>query len=117
MFCINFNGVPIGHSNLENGDPPMGCAEGVFKPNENFPDFAAGAQKAHETDPAINRWTGLNLTTADGVSVDCTDVVLMQVNFGDETEYHVDAIGIGYPLYEVLFPGRYAAYEDGISRK
>ena len=115
MFQIHFDGKLIGHSELEGGDPPMGCAEGVFKPTENFADFAANAPKAKEEDPAVTRWSGLKLTTASGEPIDCIDVVLMEVKFIDETERRVDAIGIGYPLYEDLFPGRYAAYEANLS--
>ena len=43
---------------------------------------------------------------------DRTGVVLHRVDFGDEIEIYVAALGIGYPLYEELFPEHVAAYEN-----
>jgi hypothetical protein len=115
MFHIHFDDELIGLSALEAGDPPMGCAEGVFIPHEGFKAFQANVPAENDNDPAIKRWLGLTVTTDGTVQIDCADVVLLEVNFGDEIELRVDALGIGYPLYEELFPGRYAAYEASLS--
>jgi hypothetical protein len=32
-------------------------------------------------------------------------------------EIEIEVLGIGYPLYEELFPGRYATYEAGFQKR
>ncbi|NQV61894.1 MAG: hypothetical protein HQ502_19660 [Alphaproteobacteria bacterium] len=110
MFQIFQNGKLIGNSALETGDPPMGVAEGEFIPLDEFEKFRASVSPEPVDDVAIKRWTGLALTTSEGDSIKCNDVVLFEYDFGDHKEFRVDAVGIGYPLYEELFPGRHANY-------
>jgi len=111
MFHLFYYEKLIGKSALEDGDPPMGCAEGVFLAEDAFSDFRANIAPQPDGDPAINRWAGLSLQTEDGVKVECHDAVLFEWDFGDQKELHVDVLGIYNPRYEELFPGRYAAYE------
>ena len=115
MFRIYFDGKLIGCSALEDGDPPMGCAEGLFIPREEFKNFQASVSPEEDGDPAIKRWVGLSVSTDEGAQIDCLDVGLFEYDFGDDKELRVDALGIGYPIYEKLFPGRYAAYEASFS--
>lgn len=114
MFQIHFGGLLIGHSELENGDPPMGCAEGNFFPSADFEQFVANKLPENDQDIAVKRWIGLSTITPAGEQVECADVVLFEYNFGSEKEFRVDVIAIVNPLYETLFPGRYAAYEASL---
>jgi hypothetical protein len=111
MFHLFYHEKLIGKSALEDGDPPMGCAEGVFFAEEEFFEFRANIAPQPDDDPAINRWVGLSVHTEDGAKVECLDTVLFEWDFGDHKELRVDVLGIHNPRYEELFPGRYAAYE------
>ncbi|MGJ8532427.1 MAG: hypothetical protein ACSHYC_09630 [Alphaproteobacteria bacterium] len=110
MFQVFSDGKLIGHSALEGGDPPMGCAEGRFFPNEKFEEFQSRVLPELDDDPQLRRWIGLSVSTDGGVQIECIGVALFELDFGNYKELRVDAIGIGYPLYEELFPGRHAAY-------
>lgn len=111
MFQILFDGLLIGYSELENGDPPMGCAEGNFFPSADFEQFVSNKLPENDQDTAVKRWFGLSAITPGGEQIECLDVVLFEYDYGSEKEFLVDVIAISYPLYETLFPGRYAAYE------
>lgn len=114
MFQILYHEELLGTSALENGDPPMGCAEGVFTPDEAFSDFRTNVAPQTDNDPTINRWVGLTVRTEHGASVECLDVVLLEWSLGGHKELRIDVLGIPYPRYEELFPGRYAAYEASL---
>ena len=111
MFRILFDGVEAGRSALENGDPPMGCAEGAFLPAPDFAALCARLAPEPDGDPAIQRRTGFTVATEDGASVPCLDAVIFSFDVGDGREHHVDVIGIAADDYERLFPGRCAAHE------
>lgn len=114
MFQILYDEQLIGHSELENGDPPMGCAEGKFLPSAGFERFVSKVPPENDRDIAVKRWIGLSVVTPDGEQVECLDVVLFEYDYGSEKEFLIDVIAISYPLYETLFPGRYAAYEASL---
>ena len=111
MFRILFDGVEAGRSALENGDPPMGCAEGAFLPDPGFAALCARLAPEPDGDPDIQRRTGFSVATEDGAAVPCRDAVILSFDVGDGPEHRVDVIGIAGDAYERLFPGRYAAYE------
>ena len=106
----------IGRSALEDGDPPMGCAEGVFLAEDGFLEFQSRIAPQSDDDPTITRWVGLTVRTEDGVDVECMDAVLIKYDFGDHTELRIDVLGIPYPRYEELFPGRYADYDASFGK-
>lgn len=114
VFKIYFGGQLIGQSELEEGDPPMGCAEGRFFPSAEFEQFTSKIPPENDQDVGMKQWTGLSATTPAGEQVECADVVLFEYDFGSEKEFRVDVIAIVNPLYETLFPGRYAAYEASL---
>lgn len=101
---------------MEDGDPPMGCAEGDFFAEEAFSEFRADNAPQPEGNPAISRWVGLSVQAEGGEEIECLDAVLFEYDFGDHKELRIDVIGIPYPLYEELFPGRYAAYESSFQK-
>lgn len=116
MFHLLHQEKLVGKSALEDGDPPMGCAEGVFIAEEAFSEFRANTAPQPDDDPAVNRWVGLSVRTEDGVKVECLDAVLFEYDFGDHKEFRIDVLGIPHPRYEELFPGRYAAYEASLDK-
>ncbi|MDD9907215.1 MAG: hypothetical protein OXT06_26865 [Rhodospirillaceae bacterium] len=117
MFQIFHDGQHIGNSALETGDPPMGAAGGEFIPSNAFETFRANVEPEPDNNDNIKRWAGLALATSEGEPIECIGVALFEYDFGDHMELEVDAVGIGYPLYEELFPGRHAKYIASFVRK
>lgn len=54
MFHVFHNDILIGRSKLENGDPPMGCAEGQFAPFDEFTKFRKSVTPEQDNDVAKN---------------------------------------------------------------
>ena len=97
----------IGHSALESGDPPMGVASGKF--------FAVPAYASIQPQCIANRdlpQTHLGLTVArpNGDLIPAEHGVAILDYSVELGEIEVHAFGIGYPLYEELFPNLAAAY-------
>ena len=97
----------IGHSALESGDPPMGVASGKFfaLPAYAFiqPQFIASRDlpQSHLA-LTIVRPNGDLIPSEHGVTI---------LDYSAELgEIEVHVVGIGYPLYEELFPNLAAAY-------
>ena len=99
----------IGYSALESGDPPMGVASGKFMPLAAYEAIRAQCIASRDMSQkhlafSIVQPNGLPLPVTLGISV---------LDYSAElgpTEIEVHAIGIGYPLYEQLFPAQVAAY-------
>ena len=106
MFEILHEGVVIGTSALELGDPPMACAEGVLRPAAGFAAFRANVAPEPDGDPDLLRWTGLACRIAGGGPVPCIDVVLFEFDAGEGLELWVDVLGIDRELHDALFPDR-----------
>ena len=116
MFLLFYDEKYIGKSMLEDGDPPMGCAEGIFIAEAVFSEFRANIPPQPDDNLSIKRWTGLSVRTESGVKVECLDAVLFEYDFGEHKELRSDVSGIPYPRYEELFPGRHAAYETNFGK-
>jgi hypothetical protein len=106
-FKVFAGGTLIGHSALESGDPPMGVASGRFLPLPAYSSIQSqciasrNLPQAH-LELSIVRPSGEPLPAADGVAI---------LDYSAELgEIEVHAVGIGYPLYEQLFPQHAAAY-------
>lgn len=114
MFKVFHEDLHIGDTDLaRGGDPPMGCAEGEFKPTEGFATFQKSVLPQAQDEPDYKIWSGLILKMADGRQVQCVDVVLHLVEFDDnDIEVFVDALGVSEPSYETLFPQHVEAYEN-----
>jgi hypothetical protein len=114
-FEIYSNGTLIGHSDLEHGDPPMGVAAGRFMPLPAYEQIrgAVPMDLAESVLPsqdhlnlAVREAGGKELVSSGGVQItDYSEAV------GPEG-FQVEILGIGYPLYEELFPQHVAAYRD-----
>jgi len=107
----------IGHSALEGGDPPMGLAIGRFFPSPAYQQIqpkviaAIDSWQEHLSLTVLDTESGLPLPAQAGVQV-----IDASAQLGPEgMEVHV--MGIGYPLYEQLFPGRHAAYVASFSNE
>jgi hypothetical protein len=107
--------TPIGYSELECGDPPMGVATGRFLP---LPAYEAIQPIVVAARNGLQTHLALTVRTADGHSIPAQGGV--QINdhsaeLGSEG-IEVEVLGIGYPLYEELFPGRHAEYAAGFGK-
>jgi len=110
MFEVRCDEIPIGHSALELGDPPMGVAFGRFIPLPAYSRvqavcIAVTKNPAQKQSILTIRQPDGSLLPAQGVSI------------GDlgEGEIEVTAVGIPYPLYEQLFPKHVQAYQTQFS--
>jgi hypothetical protein len=108
-FTVFINSTPIGCSELESGDPPMGVASGKFCP---FPSYQEVQPSVIAARDGSQDHLGLTVRTFDGQLLPAqggVQILDYSKELGAEgIEVHV--CGIGYPLYEELFPGRHAAY-------
>lgn len=109
-FTVFFNSTPIGYSELEGGDPPMGTSVGRFLPLPSYQEVQPLLVAARLTS---QDHLALTVQTTDAQGG--TQIVDFSSELGSEgIELHV--CGVGYPLYEELFPGRHAAYVASLSK-
>ncbi|SDN38060.1 hypothetical protein [Pseudomonas azotoformans] len=104
------NGQPIGWSDLELGDPPMGVAFGVFVPAPGYSiiqeQVRAFAQRDQRHFNFTVRIVGAEAIRAAGVCIadyssDC-----------GEDAIELSVLGIEYPPYGDVFPEHVAAYNQ-----
>lgn len=97
----------IGYSALETGDPPMGAACGKFLP---LPAYSAIQSQfiSHRDLPQAH--LALSIVCASGERLPAERGVAILDYSLELGEIEVHAVGIGYPLYEQLFPHQVAAY-------
>lgn len=93
----------------------MGCAEGALIPSDGFNQFKTTVPPENDGDDAIKRWIGLTVVTETGETIDFHDVVLTEVDFGNEVELRVDVLGIPAKQYEALFPNHWQTYESRLN--
>ena len=115
-FTVFFDSTPIGYSDLEGGDPPMGVAVGRFLPLPSYQEVQPLIVAARDTS---QDHLGLTVQATDGQVLPAqggVQIVDFSAELGTEgIELHV--LGVGYPLYEELFPGRHAAYVASFSKR
>ena len=117
MFGIFHGNVLIGQSKLEGGDPPMGVAFGVFEPTDAFAPLRTAMTPARDGSGNELRdlrfLSGLCAKTMGGTVIVCSHVEVGEYGEVDAPlEWEVTCFGIGYPLYDELFPHHVKAYED-----
>ena len=105
----------IGHSELEKGDPPMGVAMGRFLPAPAYASLQAAVVRAAEDNQSHFQFSvrlvgGEELPAEGGVQILDFSASLGAAGL----EIHV--LGIGYPLYEQLFPSHVTSYEAQFPR-
>ena len=105
----------VGWSELEGSDPPMGTVGGRFFPLPAYESIQPMIVAARDHSQAH---LALTVRTADGRLIPAqggVQILDYSAELGaDGIEVHV--YGIGYPLYEELFPGRHAAYVEGFKK-
>jgi hypothetical protein len=94
----------------------MGVAGGRFLPLPAYEAIQARVVAARDTS---QEHLALSVRTIDGYAIQAQGGVQI-IDFSSELgadviEVHV--CGIGYPLYEELFPGRHAAYVESFAKK
>jgi len=110
-FEVRLNGEPIGFSELEGGDAPMGVAFGRFIPNPAYRSV-----QPHCIEKGINGVTipALTVHTNVGASIECSggvQIIDLSPKMGDAgIQIHIN--GVPYPLYAELFPHHVKAYRD-----
>lgn len=109
-FEVFLGSTLVGHSDLELGDAPMGVAFGRFVPNSAYRAFQPTVVAACNG-PQDHLLLEVRLAGGDALPAQ-GGVQLMDASaeFGSEG-MEVSVLGIGYPLYEELFPQHVAAYD------
>jgi hypothetical protein len=100
----------VGYSELEAGDPPMGVALGRFIPLLAYDSIKSAVVATSEADQSNLH---LSVCLADGSVLPAqggVQIVDFSAELGPEG-LQVHVLGIGYPLYQELFPAHVAAYE------
>ena len=107
-FVVKLGSEIIGFSDLEFGDPSMGCASGLFKP---APAYSAIQQYCIENSPdamipslTISLPDGTCLESSGGIQI--TDV---SPDLGDEG-IEISILGIHNPPFAELFPQHMEAH-------
>mgnify|MGYP005994935635 CR=1 FL=1 len=99
---VSANGVVVGWSDFEGGDPPLGVAWGVF----------------HTVPPGLLvEWSAatLQLCMGDGQIIDTSESARLLVedhrqDLADEAAIEVRVLGLPAEIYGQLFPNHVAAY-------
>ena len=99
----------IGHSALETGDPPMGVASGKFLP---LPAYSAVQPQCIANRDLPQAHLELSIMCPSGEQLPAEQGVVILDYSAELGEIEVHAAGIGYPLYEQLFPQQVAAYAN-----
>jgi hypothetical protein len=114
-FEIHSDGVLVGYSDLEGGDPPMGVAGGKFMPVRAYDQIRSftclsPSQRQIPSQECLKLVVrdsgGREIPSSGGIQI--TDY---SAELGPEGLV-VEVLGIGYPLYEELFPEHVAAYRN-----
>jgi hypothetical protein len=108
-FTIYARDQLVGHSSLENGDPPMGVAFGVFEALPAYDNIRQECCSNHADQSLLN----LSARAPDGTVIPCIGIAILDYSKElDEAYVEVNLLGIGYPLYGELFPQHVARYES-----
>jgi hypothetical protein len=115
-FEVLANGVLVGGSELEAGDPPMGVASGRFVPCPAYSTIQSSVVKSRDDFQMhlallVRLKNGADVPSAGGVRI--TDY---SAELGDEG-LEIEVLGIPYPLYGELFPEQVAAYRAQFSTR
>lgn len=110
IFKVYKGELLVGHSELEWGDPAMGCAFGRFFPSINYQTIQKECIENHFDQTAL----GLSVLTPNNERIICEVVAIMDSG-SDEVELNI--LGISAPPYEELFPEHQAAYDNQFNRE
>ena len=109
-FEVLADSVPIGHTDLEVGDPPMGVASGKLIP---LPAYAKVQSHIVASGGSSPQSIVLSIQLVGGQALVCAGVSILDCSADlGPTEIEVTALGISEPPYEELFPHHVAAYAN-----
>lgn len=109
MYDIFAKGILVGRSRFECGDPPMGVAFGEFIPEPGYAQIEHECKTNHQDQSKL----GLMVRTPAGEAIPCVGVSILDYSSeGGDGFAEVNVLGIGYPLYEQLFPDHVRGYEQ-----
>src|SRR5688572_28786998 len=102
-FEVLADGVVIGHTDLEGGDPPMGVAAGLLR---TTPDYAAIRPLVLRSPGGFIKGIKLVVRECGGSEIPAQGGITIEdhADFPNVSAVEVMALGIPYPLYEQLFP-------------
>jgi hypothetical protein len=114
-FEVFAGAIPVGYSELELGDAPMGVAAGKFIPSPAYASIHSSVVAAREGSQShlslvVRLVNGPELPAQGGVQIFDYSAELG----ADGLEVHV--LGIGYPLYAELFPEHVAVYKAQVTK-
>jgi predicted ATP-dependent serine protease len=110
-FEVLANGVVVGHSDLEGGDPPMGVASGLLR---TTPEYAAIRSTVTQSAGGLVQGIKLVVRERNGAEIPAQGGVTIEDHSEDlanVSAVEVSVLGVPYPLYEQLFPAHVAAYK------
>ncbi|MDO6387049.1 hypothetical protein [Uliginosibacterium sp. 31-12] len=108
-FTVYSGSTLVGHTDLENGDPPMGVAFGRFIPVEAYRAIQKQCIENHEDQSALN----LTVQTPNNETIQCAGVGILDYSHeADEEFIEVNVLGISHPPYEKMFPHHVISYEQ-----
>jgi hypothetical protein len=115
-YAIYSSGTLVGHSALETGDPPMGVASGTFFAVPAYQQIKSKVIAAFESSQAHLGLVAVDTQSGQALPAQGGTQILDASNLLGPEGIEVHVCGIGYPLYEQLFPGRHAAYEASFNK-
>jgi hypothetical protein len=116
-FEVLSESVVIGYSNLEAGDPAMGVAGGKFLPSPAYADIQPAVIAARN---GLQSHLALTVRLVNSIELPARGGVVIEdysTELGADDGLRVEVLGIGYPLYEELFPDHVAAYHAHFAPK
>ncbi|MDN3638185.1 hypothetical protein QWY82_05095 [Simiduia curdlanivorans] len=113
MYKIVFNGVVIGASLLEAGDPPVGRVSGIIKHIKNTDEFSFFILQCGGTESSEEYRLELNshflVVSADDSTIPYAGGYILW--YPELDEAIIELVGIPYPEYGELFPEHVAKYK------
>ncbi|HET9281308.1 MAG TPA: hypothetical protein VFR24_05035 [Candidatus Angelobacter sp.] len=107
-FVVKLGDEIIGYSELEYGDPSMGCAEGKLVPTAAYSSIQ---QYCIEHSPEWEPIPSLAVCLPDGSAIECSGgIQIWDLSAVGETGLRIAICGIPHPLYAELFPSHMAEY-------
>ena len=114
MYRLLYNGTALAMTELENGDPPMGCVSGLLSGFGAIQGFADLLVEMGGTDDDCEYRLELNskfsLVSESNQSLKYSGGQIMV--YPELEEALVDVVGIPYPEYGELFPEHVKRYEN-----
>lgn len=98
-FSVYSGAILVGHSALENRDPPMGVAFGQFEPADGYRLIQSECRANHFDQSAL----ALTVETLEGQVIPCAGVAILDCSDEHQADcIEVNVLGIPHPFYAYL---------------